>query len=464
MRKCSLLVALLAAALVAGACTDAPEATTERQTVRDETPPNVLIILTDDQPVDSLTVMPETRKWFRRRGTDFPSAFVTTPYCCPSRASISTGLYTHNHGIRRGLRMRGNADLDHTLTVEYQLRNQAGYRTAFFGKYLNGWDLSQDPPHLDTWAVFPNSSPHGYYGAEWNVDGRREVVETYSTEFIRRRGVRFIRGNADRPWLMYLSTAAPHPPYQAEPRYENAEVGGWRAFRRNNDAVGKVDVSDKHPMVAQRSRGLRPARRKRREQLRTLMSVDDLVGSVMQTLGETGQRRNTLAFFLSDNGYLWGEYGLTGKLLPYTRSVQVPLFMRWPQGRVAEGVKDRRLVANIDLAATIYDAAGIEDAPRTDGRSLLDDGWDRDRLHFDFYEAHGRPTWASTRTRDHLYIEWYEDDEGTRLSFREYYDLRNDPFLLDNLFARPRAARDLDGPGLAAQLAADRECRADTCP
>jgi arylsulfatase A-like enzyme len=457
------LVALLAALLLVGACTESPDATTGRQSAGAKTPPNILIILTDDQPVDSLGVMPATRRLFRRQGVDFTNAYVTTPYCCPSRASISTGLYTHNHGVRWNMERQPDALGDHSATIEYQLRSNAGYRTAFFGKYLNSWDLEKDPPHLDRWAIFPNSAPHGYYGGEWNIDGRREVVETYSTEFIRRRGVDFIRENAEEPWLMYLSTAAPHPPFTPEPKYEEAPVGGWGSWTSRNPSVKNRHTDDKHPWVRENQKPLSQARRERRQQLRTLMSVDDMVRSVMRTLEETEQQDETLAFFISDNGYLWGEHGLTRKMLPYTRSVKVPLMMRWPEGHVSPGTEDDRLVANIDLAQTIYDAAGLDGTPPTDGRSLLDDTWDRQRLHLEFYADHGRPTWASTLAGDHQYIEWYEDTEGTVVSFREYYDLGSDPHQLHNL-AVDSETRDLDIPALSDRLAADRECRGRECP
>lgn len=449
---------------MAAGCTDPSARPTQAAADGGTRRPNILIILTDDQPIDTLWAMPATRRLFRRQGVDFTNAYVTTPYCCPSRASISTGLYTHNHNVKRGMDKNPDALGDHTATIEYQLRSKAGYRTAFFGKYLNSWDLRKDPPHLDRWAIFPNSAPHGYRGAEWNVDGRRQEVETYSTAFIRRRGERFIQRHADQPWLMYLSTAAPHAPLTPEPRYEDVSVPGWKRWKSRHPSVTDRRIDDKHPWVRENQKPARGGRRLRQLQIRTLISVDDMVRGVMRALTETGQDRNTLAFFLSDNGYLWGEHGVRGKMLPYTRSIRVPLLIRWPEGGVPAGAKDGRLAANVDLAETIYDAIGLDDRPTTDGRSLLDDGWERDRLHFEFYAEHTRPTWASTVTRDHQYVEWYEDAEGTVVSFREYYDLATDPHQLRNLAADTDTRREVDLGILSARLQADRSCSGSTCP
>lgn len=450
----------LVACLIATACTESPGDPAEAPEPR---PPNVLIILTDDQPVDSLGVMPATRTWFRRGGVEFTDAYVTTPFCCPSRASISTGLYTHNHGVRRGMHLNPDALGDHKATLEYQLRDKAGYRTAFFGKYLNSWDLDNDPPHLDRWAIFPNSAPDGYRGAEWNVDGNGRTVRRYSTTYIRERGLRFLRNNADRPWLMYLSPAAPHEPFEAEREYRDAPVGGWARWKERHPAVAARRIDDKHPRLKRLQKPRHVGKRDRQGQLRTLMSVDDLVAEVMHALEDTGQRDDTLAFFLSDNGYLWGEHGLTQKMLPYTRSIKVPFMMRWPAGGV-EAAKDDRLVANIDLAATVYDAVGLADPPITDGRSLLDGTWQRDRLHLEFYRAFRRPTWASTLTRNDQYIEWYRGPPGSAVTFREYYDLRSDPHQLRNLAATQGDRRGIGLAARSAQLAADQICSGASCP
>lgn len=418
--------------------------------------PNIVVILTDDQPAEgTLEVMPVTSEWFGEEGVTFTQAVATTPLCCPSRASIMTGLHTHHHGVT--VDMRRNADLlDQSLTVQKQLR-QAGYRTAYFGKYLNGWPLEEDPPHLDRWAIFGNSSPDGYYGGTWNVDGKRRTIETYSTDYIARRGTAFIENSSrtERPWMVFLSPAAPHIPYDAEPKYASAAVP-------NAPVPSERDISDK-PEVW-RNRAVSPSVRRsvRVKQLRTLMSVDDLVAEVRDQLLASRVKRNTLVVFMSDNGYLWGQHRLTGKMAPYLESISIPLMAVWP-GRIERGATDDRLAANLDVAATIIDAAGIPDAPTMDGRSLLQD-WDRPELLLRFWEAYGRPAWASLKTDDFQYIEYYATATEDQIVDREYYDLLNDPEQALNLLGDADSTNDPDVQALSRRLKRLKRCPVGGCP
>ncbi len=154
--------------------------------------PNVLMFLTDDQPSQSLSVMPKTTAWFGRSSTRFTNSFVTTPLCCPSRASIFTGRYSHNHGVWTNSEVQQVADLDQRTTFQYQL-GKAGYRTALFGKYLNAWDVARDPPFFDEWAIFSHSSTANYGQEEWNVDNEITTVEGYSSDLMGGRAEHLIR-------------------------------------------------------------------------------------------------------------------------------------------------------------------------------------------------------------------------------------------------------------------------------
>jgi arylsulfatase A-like enzyme len=423
--------------------------------------PNVLIILTDDQRLaGTMMVMPATLHWFGQGGTRFTHAFATTPLCCPARASIFSGLYAHNHTVENN-QPGAEVNFDFGATMQASL-HAAGYRTAFFGKYFNAWDLSEDPASFDRWAIESPNGPTGFWGGTWNVGGTLRKVDEYSTRFIADRGVAFIHASeADdgRPWFLELSTYAPHMPALPEARYANAPVPPLTL----DPSMTEADRSDKPPFVQARPRmtryGLEHARAL---QLRSLMSVDDLVGRVEAALAATGETRRTLAFFLSDNGTLWGAHGIDGKQTPYLPSVRVPMYVRWP-GHIATGAVSGRLVANIDIAPTVLEAAGIRPAVAMDGRSLLD-GTKRDHMLLEYWRIkhpNDVPTWAALYTRRYEYVEY---DAGGKVVFREYYDLRHDPWELTNLLHDGIASDDPDVAALHRRLAADRSCSGASCP
>ncbi|MGZ4146839.1 MAG: sulfatase family protein [Actinomycetota bacterium] len=423
--------------------------------------PNVLIILTDDQRLaGTMAVMPATRHWFGRGGTTFTHAFATTPLCCPSRASIFSGLYAHNHTVQNN-QPGAESNFDFHTTMQASL-HAAGYRTAIFGKYFNAWDLSEDPPSFDRWGIESPNGTTGFWGGTWNIDGRLRKVDEYSTRFIADRGVAFIRSSeADdaRPWFLELATYAPHMPALDEARYRSAALPSFSM----DPSMSEADLSDKPAYVQGRLRatayGIEHARAM---QLRSLMSVDDLVARVEAALRATGETRTTLAFFLSDNGELWGAHGITGKQTPYLPSVRVPMYARWP-GHIGAGAVDGRLVANIDIAPTVLEAAAIDPAVTMDGRSLFD-AWERNRMLLEYWRIKHPsdiPTWGALYTRRYEYVEY---DVGGRIAFREYYDLRHDPFELTNLLDDGTASNDPDVAALHRRLAADRNCSGGSCP
>jgi arylsulfatase A-like enzyme len=416
--------------------------------------PNVLIIVTDDQRSDTLSVMPKTRKWFRAGGVEFPEAVVTTPLCCPSRGSFFTGMYVHNHLVR------GNTDsarLDQRATVQRYLQ-EAGYRTGIVGKYFNDWTLANDPPYFDRWVI----SRAGYTNRPFNVNGTVRRIGAYSTGFIGDRATSMLRsfeGSDAAPWLLFVTPNAPHGPHLAEPRYQDASVPAWRS----TPATRERDRSDKPAGVQNADFGPNEAARVWEKQLRTLLSVDDMVGSLMQELGRLGERNRTLAFFASDNGYLLAEHGLSDKRWPYAQSVEVPFFARWA-GHFPEGSTDDRLAANIDIVPTVLGAAGVAPDPEypVDGRSLLQAAT-RDRLlieHFRDPLKPNVPAWASITTREFQYTEYYDQDSG-EISFREYYDLLDDPWQLDNLYEDTDPHNDPPAgttAALSTRLARDLRC------
>lgn len=444
----SLLVAGHAPALLKGERADAAEDRT-----------NVLVIVTDDQRFDSLEVLPKTQRLLSDNGTRFTNAFATTPACCPSRASIFTGRYVHNHGVFTN-NGAATVNLDQTTTLQARLQEH-GYKTALFGKYLNRWDVNEPPPYFDRYTV---AAGHAYRNALWNIQGRPTIVRKYSTRFIEEQALGFLTSGSARrnPWLAYVTFTAPHAPFAPERKYRRAPVPRFEP----DPSVFEEDRSDKPPWVQERNTPMSTVRRQRRGQMRTLMSVDDSVRNLMQALARTGQASNTLVFFISDNGYLHGEHSLQGKTTPYLPSVRVPLMLRWPVGS-PRGVVDDRIVANIDIAPTVMDALDLPvSGDEMDGRSLLDASWERDRLLLEHWARAKRttPDWSGLVAPDHQYVEYYEDqDVGGEPIFAEYYNIAADPYQLDNLVPdAPTGTATM--PMLSQRLAEDRECRGTQGP
>ena len=478
--------------------------------------PNVLIFLTDDQRSEgTVEVMPKMKKWFLSGGSDggdltaggtwFPQAIGTTPLCCPGRTSLFSGLYSHNTLIEHNCCVRDVYDQGRTVQA-YLGRPEAGYDRGIFGRFMN-WNTWLNPPFFDKWAI---AHAGNYFAPDTNEQGVRKgggfAPRQYSTSYFRDRATNFLdeQEQADsKPWLLHVAPYAPHLPATPDTQYDasNYPQSELPAYQQT-PAQLETDRSDKPPWVQQWSVdqnvfGTNPEGTRLR-QLRTLKSVDDAVDDILTKLEQSGEAADTLAFFTSDNGYLWQDHGLTNKSKPYLDSVRVPFFMRWPANpKVRRNATDPRLVANIDVAPTVMDAAGVTPDPGKpmDGVSLLDRTQQRDRMLAEYWgdlnnapdeetgvssfagEAGAQglpkwkvPPWASTITRDYHYTEYY-DDEGTQPTFREFYDLRpgHDPYELTNLYGSdgdpsndpatmPSAAT------LSAQLARDRLCTGAQCP
>lgn len=406
--------------------------------------PNILIIVTDDMRAGgaSYAVMPRTMNLFRQ-GANFTRGFTTTPTCCPARASLFSGRYAHNTGVQ------ANADgskLDLNRTIQAVLKSE-GYQTALSGKYLNEIDTA--PPNFDHYAklsgVAGKGAAPGYFDVPFLLTGQAEeqVISQYSTTFIGEQAVRFLdefERADDQPWFMYVAPLAPHRPYEPEPKYASAPVP---AFHPSASFL-ETDTSDKPAYVRKQRKSRTYANATRAAQLRMLMSVDDQVDAVFAKMTAL-QEENTIAFFLSDNGFLWGEHRIVHKLVPYRHSIRIPLFVRWP-GHVAAGPRSD-IGAIIDVASTIYDALGISPYV-TDGRSLLSPT-DRTRLLIE--QWFGVPDWAASWRPNSLYVEFAN-------GFREFY--RNDPDELRNLFASgvPRVGN------FSRTLRRDMRCVGAACP
>lgn len=407
--------------------------------------PNILLIVTDDHRKGTEWAIPSIVELIGGRGVDFANGCVTTPLCSPSRSSIMSGRYAHNHGVRQNTNPER---LDQDATMQHYLR-AGGYRTALYGKYLNAWDINQAPPDFDDFAIMRPA----YRRARWNVNGQVRQRPRYTTTLVKEHALAFMRATKDQPWFMYLSPYASHGPNVPEDKYADLQVPGWDG----NPAVAETDKADKPPYVQAASRDLAAGQGVRQAQLRTLRSVDDLFKAVRAELVAQGKLNDTLIIFIGDNGFMWSDHGLGGKSVPYGPAMRVPFYLSWPAGGFGKGKVDKRLVANIDIAPTVLDAAAIKPAKPMDGRSLLS-SHRRDRLLVEYFSGGaGVPTWASTFSGTDQYTEYY--GPAGKVTFREFYDLKKDPYQLTNLLhgATPTDEKKLGIDRLASRLATDRK-------
>lgn len=356
-----------------------------------QVPPNIVVIITDDQRADTLWAMPAVQELVDR-GVRFTSAYTTIPICCPFRASLlAGGLYTHNTNVLTNQWPNGGAErFDDSVTLATQLSHD-GYRTALFGKYMNG--LANIAPRIPGgWTQFaanitssnwPERSWSDFYaleGTRW-PDARRlrsssegdesgffTHVTEYSPYFYRNRALSFVEKAAGAPFFLYLALRAPHMPATPDPD----DAGLFGGFEYSGRAYGEADLDDKPAWVRFEAQRFQQWRRSRgdlpRRSLRSLQAVDRVVRSIYAKLEQLGELDRTWIFFTSDSGFHWLEHRLSNKGSPYEEALRVPLIVVGPSGH--RGVDDHLVEANVDIGATIFELAGIEDA-RTDGESLL---------------------------------------------------------------------------------------------
>ena len=418
--------------------------------------PNILFIITDDQPADSMSVMPDTMRIFGAGGTRFTNFYDDTPLCCPSRGSFWNGQYAHNHGVKTNGDPTAEENYPQWTAIQSYLKN-AGYRTALVGKYWNKWPLRTAPPNYDKYLFMTGT----YWNSYFNLNGAVKQIPGYTTDVLGTYAVQFLKGfeqNDAQPWFLYVAPEAPHAPYTPSTAYQDAAVPSWSG----DPAVFETDESDKPPAVRSRSATFSKASSVRRQQLRTLMSVDDMVKEIFDELAALGEASNTLAVYTTDNGYMWGEHGIIDKRFPYTQSVKLPMFVRWP-GHVAAGAVDDRITANVDVEPALLSAAGITRKHVIDGTSLFSTS-SRNRLLLEYFLSPDSnvPSWAADLTKTHEYTEWY--DTSGNITFREYYDLTNDPWQLTNMLKDGDLSNNPNVTALHTTLTADRSCAGSTCP
>lgn len=280
--------------------------------LRDRPRPNLILLVTDDLDTDSAYVLWETQKKIKEEGVDLTNAYATTSICCPSRSSILTGLYAHNHGVMTntgpiccGQDWQENHE---KRTFAYYLNRHAKYRTAMFGKYLNEYNGSYVPPGWDTWhSLIKNSQ---YYNYRLKVkgwapdapDGKDEIEKhgydystDYLTDLVANRSCEWLeyekQKNPDSPLLLTVNFPAPHGPEDAAPAWQTVFNSTRQPINLEN--YNYVNNEKKHSLLRQIDKQMDPETIKfgnmlRRKRLQTLLSVDDAVNKIVSKVEKLG--------------------------------------------------------------------------------------------------------------------------------------------------------------------------------
>jgi N-acetylglucosamine-6-sulfatase len=464
-------VTLLAAVLASQSCgggTDRDGATR---------PPNVVVILVDDLRWDDIGIaghpFAETPAidQLAREGTRFRNAFATTPLCSPSRAAILTGQYAHTNGIIDNTARDSATHRLPTLAIPLA---EAGYQTAFIGK----WHMGNDDTRRPGWTHWVAMRGQGEaIDPNLNVDGERQQATGYVTDVLTDHAVSFMQQSQGSPFMLFFAHKALHPNVrqrddgsvdtlasQADAGFVPAERHRGRYAQspvpRRTNAMGGPE---RKPALERTIQGLPPLSAQTRTpeadvraRLEMLLGVDESVGRLVQTLRDMGELDNTVFIFTSDHGYFYGEHGLNEeRRLAYEETARIPLIIRYPAvaGADAERVQ---LVQLIDLVPTIVELTGANDTVPRQGRSLVpllrgaDPAW-RNSILIEYYSDRVFPRiltmgYQAVRTERHKYIHYLELP-----GMDELYDLEADPFEQDNIIDTEAGRRLL--PGLQAELA-----------
>ncbi len=446
--------------------TDGRTGESPKQTPDDR--PNIVFIVTDDMEEEMLREMPLVQRRLVGEGVRFDNAFVSNSLCCPSRATMLRGQYSHNHRVQTNSLPDGGAERFRRLGLERSTfatwLQDSGYQTALVGKYMNNTKEGHVPSGWDEWdAMIGGASERTL-----DEDGgpRKYTHARQMTDVHRAKALSFLRQatgeDSDPPFMLWVGTEAPHLPA----KYATRHADLYRdAKLRRTPSFNEQDLSDKPGWL----RAIPPLKQDRREELeeeqrnrlRSLRAVDEMVGAILNLLRTREELGNTYVVFTTDNGLHRGEHRLVKKSTPYEEAAGVPLVIRGPS--VPDGAVRDQLVINNDLAPTFADWAGVGPPGFVDGRSLTpllkenppaEAAWRTAILNERDLRTPTRiPNYEAVRTKTHTYVRWATGD-------RELYDLRKDPYQLENIYetADPSLIA-----SLKSRLRALQDCAGTTC-
>ena len=437
--------------------------------------PNVVMIMTDDQTLESMRVMPNVKTLLADQGVTFDNSFVSYSLCCPSRATYLTGQYAHNHGVWGNSAPNGGYyKLDSTNTLPVWL-SRAGYQTIHIGKYLNGYgtrNAREVPPGWGLWYGSVDPTTYRYYNYTLNENGTTvnygTGVGNYQTDVYARKAVELITRQAIDPRPFFLSVAflAPHSGGPRDPDDPSGQATPSPAPRHRNlfrtqplpvpPSFNEADVSDKPASIRNRpllaTARITKIRENYQQRLESLLAVDEAVAQIVNQLAAIGKLDQTYIIFTSDNGFMHGEHRVPqGKVVLYEPSIRVPLIIRGPN--IPAGQHRSQFVENIDLAPTIVDATDAPPGRVMDGKSLIPFAKDP-ILHSGRDLLLETPTYAAIRTPNWLYAEHVTGE-------KELYNLARDRDQLNSLHTDMGLTT--IRTNLAMRLARLRGCSGATC-
>lgn len=402
--------------------------------------PNIIVIVTDDQRPDAMSCFEGTSTLSFMKtpnmdrlaadGVRFRNTFVTTSLCSPSRASMMSGKYVHTHRVNR-LR----ADLPADCPIFPAMLKEAGYETGFVGKWHLGPDSDVPDPAFDHWVGVRGQGR--YVDPTLNVNGERSQVSGYSEEVFADHAIDYITRERKQPFFLWLAHKAPHspctPPKHLETLFDDIEVPlPATYYETHEDKPDWFVQCHDHDYFHQLLHPVEKYQKYVKDYCRSLVSVDENLGRILEALDEKGLAEDTAILYLGDNGHFLGEHQLYSKMLPYEESMRIPLLVRYP-GFAPAGTTCDDIVLNVDLAPTILEMAGVSVPADMEGRSAKSlvagarvEDWRRSFLYEYFTSGWGVPSLECVRTADGWKYVRFADWE-------QLYNLNDDPTEVRNL-------------------------------